>query len=138
MKPKIGLQLWSIQEACKEDLFQALESVKKSGYDGVEFAGYYGYSATEVANALKEYDLGVAASHLPLKHCGIILKQHWPMKKRSGITDSWFHMLHLRHSQNGNSLPESLQKLLRKQLLRALNATITIMPMNLPRFLINQ
>ncbi|MCU7701011.1 hypothetical protein OM428_02720 [Enterococcus gallinarum] len=31
MKPKIGLQLWSIQEACKEDLFQALESVKKAG-----------------------------------------------------------------------------------------------------------
>lgn len=67
MKPKIGLQLWSIQEACKEDLFQALESVKKSGYDGVEFAGYYGYSATEVANALKEYDLEVAASHLPFE-----------------------------------------------------------------------
>ena len=57
MKPKIGLQLWSIQEACKEDLFQALESVK-SGYDGVEFAGYYGYSATEVANALKRIRLG--------------------------------------------------------------------------------
>ena len=67
MKPKIGLQLWSIQEACREDFFQALEKVKKSGYDGVEFAGYYGHSATEVAQALKENGLEVAASHVPFE-----------------------------------------------------------------------
>lgn len=67
MKPKIGLQLWSIQEACKEDLFQALQQVKKSGYDGVEFAGYHGHTATEVAQALQELELEVAASHIPFE-----------------------------------------------------------------------
>jgi len=39
-KPKIALQLWSIQEDCKTDLFEALKTVKQNGYDGVEFAGY--------------------------------------------------------------------------------------------------
>ncbi|GJM82010.1 hypothetical protein HMSSN139_45060 [Paenibacillus sp. HMSSN-139] len=42
MKPQIALQLWSIREACGENFYEALQEVKKSGYDGVEFAGYYG------------------------------------------------------------------------------------------------
>lgn len=65
MKPQIALQLWSIQEACKENFYEALKQVKESGYDGVEFAGYHGKSAAEVKSYLDELDLKVAASHLP-------------------------------------------------------------------------
>ena len=46
-KPKIALQLWSIQEDCKTNLFDALKTVKQNGYDGVEFAGYHGHSAVQ-------------------------------------------------------------------------------------------
>ncbi|WP_233500698.1 hypothetical protein [Paenibacillus antibioticophila] len=65
MKPQIALQLWSIKDACKENFYAALKQVKESGYDGVEFAGYYGKSAAEVKSYLDELNLKVAASHLP-------------------------------------------------------------------------
>lgn len=65
MEPKIGLQLWSIQEACQADFYGALKQVKKSGYDGVEFAGYYGKTAAEITTMLTELELEVAASHIP-------------------------------------------------------------------------
>ncbi|MNO24751.1 Inosose dehydratase [compost metagenome] len=64
MKPQIALQLWSIQDACKDNFYEALKEVKRSGYDGVEFAGYHGRSAAEVKSYLEEVGLQVAASHL--------------------------------------------------------------------------
>ncbi|WP_339816446.1 sugar phosphate isomerase/epimerase [Paenibacillus sp. FSL R7-0216] len=64
MKPQIALQLWSIQDACKDNFYEALKEVKRSGYDGVEFAGYHGRSAAEVKSYLEELGLRVAASHL--------------------------------------------------------------------------
>ncbi len=64
MKPKVGLQLWSIQEECREDFSKALKKVKDFGYEGVEFAGYYGLSAKEIKQLLTDYDLEVAGSHV--------------------------------------------------------------------------
>ncbi|MCK8486906.1 sugar phosphate isomerase/epimerase [Paenibacillus sp. MBLB2552] len=64
MKPQIALQLWSIQDTCKDNFYEALKEVKRSGYDGVEFAGYHGRSAAEVKSYLEELGLQVAASHL--------------------------------------------------------------------------
>lgn len=65
MKPKIALQLWSIQEECKKDFEHALRQVKAFGYDGVEFAGYYGKSAEEVKTLIDELGLEIAGSHVP-------------------------------------------------------------------------
>lgn len=64
MKPEIALQLWSIQEDCRQDFFEALRQVKQFGYDGVEFAGYYGKTATEIKEILAETGLKVAGSHV--------------------------------------------------------------------------
>lgn len=65
MKPNIALQLWSISEACGKDLQEALKQVKAYGYDGVEFAGYYGNSAEEIKTILADTGLKVAGSHIP-------------------------------------------------------------------------
>ncbi|MBC2249891.1 sugar phosphate isomerase/epimerase [Listeria sp. FSL L7-0123] len=64
MKAKIALQLWSVQEACEDDFFETLEKVAKMGYDGVEFAGYYGKAAGEIKAKLAELGLEVAGSHI--------------------------------------------------------------------------
>jgi len=61
----IGLQLWSIHEEASKDLLSTLEKVAKMGYDGVEFAGYFGHSAQELKEKLAELGLKVAASHVP-------------------------------------------------------------------------
>ncbi|MGX7420028.1 sugar phosphate isomerase/epimerase family protein [Carnobacterium gallinarum] len=64
MKP-IALQLWSVQDVAKENFFDTLEAVAKMGYDGVEFAGYYDKSASELKAKLAELNLKVAGSHIP-------------------------------------------------------------------------
>lgn len=64
MKPLISLQLWSVQDSCSEDFEQTLENVKKFGYDGVEFAGYYERKASDLKQTLDNLSLKVSGSHL--------------------------------------------------------------------------
>ena len=106
-KPKIALQLWSIQEDCKTDLFEALKTVKQNGYDGVEFAGYHGHSAAQIKEMLEQLDLAVAASISRLKHCKIVLKKPSLLKKRLAINGSSFRMPVLILWKNGKPLLRS-------------------------------
>ncbi|NKC59437.1 sugar phosphate isomerase/epimerase [Vagococcus fluvialis] len=64
MKPLISLQLWSVQDACQENFEEVLTKVKEYGYDGVEFAGYYGCSAEEIKKTLAELSLKVSGAHI--------------------------------------------------------------------------
>ncbi len=65
-KIPIGLQLYSIREDCQKDLPGMLKKVAKMGYDGVDFAGYYGYEAKEVRKMLDDLGLPVCGAHLQL------------------------------------------------------------------------
>ncbi len=58
--------MWSVKEDAERDFFETLEKVAEMGYDGVEFAGYYGVSATDLKAKLAELGLAVAGSHIPL------------------------------------------------------------------------
>jgi sugar phosphate isomerase/epimerase len=60
----IGLQLWSVRQACAEDLPGTLQAIADMGYDGVEFAGYHGYGAAELRDMLASAGLAVCGSHL--------------------------------------------------------------------------
>jgi len=62
----IALQLYSIRHDCEKDLPGTLEAVAKMGYDGVEFAGYYGRSAKELRQMLDDLGLRVAGTHIRL------------------------------------------------------------------------
>lgn len=64
MKPSISLQLWSVQDACQENFEEVLTKVKEYGYDGVEFAGYYGRSAEEIKKTLAELSLKGSGAHI--------------------------------------------------------------------------
>lgn len=65
-KIPIALQLYSIREDCTRDLPACLAAVSRMGYDGVEFAGYYGRSAQELRSLLDEHHLRVAGTHIGL------------------------------------------------------------------------
>ncbi len=65
---KAALQLWSIKDLTEENLEKTLEKVAKMGYQGVEFAGYFGHSSQEIKSWLDKFHLEVAASHIPLDH----------------------------------------------------------------------
>ncbi|MBM7840007.1 sugar phosphate isomerase/epimerase [Alkalihalobacillus xiaoxiensis] len=64
---KIGLQLYSVKERCAEDFFGTLDEVAKSGYDGVEFAGYYDKTSQELNRKLKDIGLAAAGSHISIE-----------------------------------------------------------------------
>jgi sugar phosphate isomerase/epimerase len=63
----IALQLYSVRQDCEKDLPGVLAAVKKMGYDGVEFAGYYGRSADELKTLLDDNGLKTAGSHLGIQ-----------------------------------------------------------------------
>lgn len=67
VRKPIALQLYSVREDCSRDLLGTLEAVANMGYDGVEFAGYYGRSAHELRKILDNLGLKVAGTHIGIQ-----------------------------------------------------------------------
>jgi len=63
---KIGLQLYSVRTDCEKDLVGTLSKVSKIGYEGVEFAGYYGRDAKELRKILEDLNLVCCGTHIGL------------------------------------------------------------------------
>ena len=62
----IGLQLYSVRQDCAQDLPRVLAAVARMGYVGVEFAGYYNYTAGELRNLLDDNGLQCCGTHTGL------------------------------------------------------------------------
>ncbi len=60
----IALQLYSVRKDAEQDLPGVLEAVAKMGYEGVEFAGYYGRTAQELRTLLDDNGLRCAGTHI--------------------------------------------------------------------------
>lgn len=67
-KPLIAVQLWSVREALKKDFEGTLKALADQGFDGVEFAGYFGTYVDRPAD-LKDFltsiDLTASGAHVP-------------------------------------------------------------------------
>jgi len=63
----IALQLYSVRDDCARDLPGTLKAVADMGYEGVEFAGYYNYSAKDLRRLLDDTGLRVAGTHIGLE-----------------------------------------------------------------------
>ena len=61
----VGYQVYSARDDAAKDLKGTLQQIAAMGYDGVEFAGFYGHSAQEVLEILKETGLKAVSSHVP-------------------------------------------------------------------------
>ena len=62
----LGVQLYSVRTECEKDFPGTLQTIAKIGYDGVEFAGFYGYEAAEIKQLLDENGLKCCGSHTQL------------------------------------------------------------------------
>lgn len=62
----IGVQLYSVRDDAAKDLAGVLAAIKKMGYDAVEFAGYYGHSASDIRKMLGDNGLKCCGAHLHL------------------------------------------------------------------------
>lgn len=60
---KYGIQMYSVRDVAKNDLYAALKSVADIGYKFVEFAGFFGNSAEDVRAWLDELGLEVCSTH---------------------------------------------------------------------------
>jgi sugar phosphate isomerase/epimerase len=64
---KIGYQLYSARAEAERDWEGTLLKLKQMGYEGIEFAGYFGHSAAEVKTFMERIGLVIASSHVPLR-----------------------------------------------------------------------
>ena len=60
---KIGLQLYSIKEIASRNFLGAIEQAAVSGYDGVEFAGFFETPAKKVLKCLEDNGIVPCGSH---------------------------------------------------------------------------
>ena len=66
-KRPVAYQVYSAREDAEKDLLGVLRQLAEMGYDGVEFAGFYGHSADEVKAMLAETGLTAISSHVALQ-----------------------------------------------------------------------
>ncbi len=62
----VAVQLYSIRDDAAANPEAALRAVKEMGYDGVEFAGLYGYAPEKIKALCEEYGLTPISAHVPL------------------------------------------------------------------------
>jgi len=65
-KIPVGVQLYSVRHECASDLPATLAAVSRMGYQGVEFAGYYGRSARDLRKLLDDNGLACCGTHIDL------------------------------------------------------------------------
>lgn len=61
----VAVQVYSVRDDAAADMMGTLTKIRKMGYDGVEFAGFYGYKAEDIASMLRELGLTAVSSHVP-------------------------------------------------------------------------
>jgi sugar phosphate isomerase/epimerase len=66
MNKPISLQMYTLRNECEENFVETLEKVAALGFEGVEFAGYYGLSSAEVKELLNRLNLKVSSSHISI------------------------------------------------------------------------
>ncbi len=63
---KLGIQLYSLCREMDKSFEKTLEAVARIGYEGVEFAGYYGKTPKEVKQICKDLGLEISSAHIGL------------------------------------------------------------------------
>lgn len=61
---KYASPLFIVKDQCEADLFAVLERLKRIGYDGVEFLGFFGKPVDQLAAKLRELGLEALGNHV--------------------------------------------------------------------------
>ncbi len=61
---KKSVQLYSVKTLSESDFEGAIKAVAEIGYEGIEFAGFYGHSAEEVKGWLDRYGIIASGAHV--------------------------------------------------------------------------
>lgn len=61
---KYASPLFIVKNQCEQDLYAVLEKVKKIGFDGVEFLGFFGKDVSELACEMQRIGLAALGNHV--------------------------------------------------------------------------
>ncbi len=61
----VAIQVYSVRDDAAADMMGTLKKIADMGYDGVEFAGFYGYGAEEIRAELDKLGLKAVSSRIP-------------------------------------------------------------------------
>ncbi|MHB1312506.1 MAG: sugar phosphate isomerase/epimerase family protein [Gemmatimonadaceae bacterium] len=64
---RVGLQLYTVRAAMKQDVAATLQAVAQIGYKEVEFAGYFGHAPADIRRMLDDNGLTSPSCHLGLE-----------------------------------------------------------------------
>ncbi|MBN8193661.1 sugar phosphate isomerase/epimerase [Bacillus sp. NTK074B] len=62
----VALQMYTLRNEAEKDFRGTLQKVAELGYEGVELAGYGGFSSKELKKVLNDFGLRAVSSHIPL------------------------------------------------------------------------
>lgn len=66
LNKKVGIQLFTLREEAMQNFDDTLEKIADLGYEGIEFAGYFGdYEAKNLKKKMESLNLENAGSHIP-------------------------------------------------------------------------
>lgn len=65
-KLPVAVQVYSVRDTAEKNLADTLKKIKEMGYDGVEFAGLYGYSPDYIKGLIDGIGLVPVSAHIPL------------------------------------------------------------------------
>lgn len=61
---KIGIQLYSVRDKTKDNFLDTIRELGKMGYEGVQFAGFFGTPANKLKKVMDESGVRNAGSHM--------------------------------------------------------------------------
>ena len=107
MKQKlgIGLQLYTLRDEMLQDFASVLQRVAEMGYEGVEFAGYYGYSPEQLKSLLSELSLKAIGSHVNMERLQNHLEEEIEMNV---VIGSQYVVLPGLNQDQRQALPETI------------------------------
>src|SRR5690348_12823060 len=59
----LGIQLWTVKSEAEKDLEGTLRKVYAAGFREIEFAGFYGRSAADIAKLMKGIGFSLVSTH---------------------------------------------------------------------------
>ena len=62
----VAVQVYSVRDSAEANLADTLRKIKAMGYDGVEFAGLYGYAPEYIKGLIDALELIPVSAHIPL------------------------------------------------------------------------
>lgn len=65
-KIPVGVQMYTLRDEAEKDFVGTLKQVAEIGYNGVEFAGYYGHSAKDLKQIVSDLGLATPSAHVGL------------------------------------------------------------------------